>query len=78
MTSVRNTCTIGSGYFTEALVLLKLILTTYFRNYEFEFPNIEKPYESYTGTNVKLRYYVRATVLRGMATPNIGIFNRVI
>lgn len=42
-----------------------------FRNYEFEFLNIEKPYESYTGTNVRLRYCIRATVMRGMTTPNI-------
>jgi len=41
------------------------------RNYEFEFLNIEKPYESYTGTNVRLRYCIRATVMRGMTTPNI-------
>jgi len=42
------------------------------RNYEFEFPSVEKPYESYTGTNVRLRYYIKATVMRGIATPNIS------
>lgn len=41
------------------------------RTYEFEFPNVEKPYESYTGTNVRLRYFIKATVMRGMAIPNI-------
>ena len=25
-------------------------------SYDFEFVQVEKPYESYTGTNVKLRY----------------------
>jgi len=42
------------------------------RNYEFEFLNVEKPYESYTGTNVRLRYFIKATVMRGMAVPNIS------
>merc|ERR1712184_77456 len=41
------------------------------RNYEFEFPSVEKPYESYTGTNVRLRYFIKATVMRGFSTPNI-------
>lgn len=41
------------------------------RSYEFEFPNVEKPHESYHGTNVRLRYFVKATVMRGMAQPNI-------
>ena len=27
------------------------------RSYDFEFMQVEKPYESYTGTNVRLRYY---------------------
>ena len=26
------------------------------RSYDFEFMQVEKPYESYTGTNVRLRY----------------------
>lgn len=42
------------------------------RSYEFEFPNVEKPHESYHGTNVRLRYFVKATVMRGMAQPNIS------
>lgn len=25
-------------------------------SYPFEFPNVEKPYEVYTGSNVRLRY----------------------
>lgn len=41
------------------------------RYYEFEFLNVEKAYESYTGTNVRLRYFIRATLIRGIATPNI-------
>lgn len=32
--------------------------------YPFEFRNVEKQYESYRGTNVRLRYYVRVVVLR--------------
>lgn len=27
--------------------------------FEFEFLNVEKPYETYTGTNVRLRYSVK-------------------
>uniref|UniRef100_A0A060SWH1 ARAD1A04664p n=1 Tax=Blastobotrys adeninivorans TaxID=409370 RepID=A0A060SWH1_BLAAD len=35
--------------------------------FPFEFKNVEKPHESYSGTNVRLRYCVRVTVLRRMA-----------
>ncbi|XP_074602612.1 vacuolar protein sorting 26 isoform X2 [Brevipalpus obovatus] len=36
-------------------------------SFSFEFLNVEKPYESYTGTNVRLRYFVRVTVGRRIA-----------
>eukprot|EP00727_Mastigamoeba_balamuthi_P011064 m51a1_g6580 Vacuolar protein sorting 26 (348) ;mRNA; r:209091-211318 len=36
----------------------------------FEFINAEKQYESYNGINVRLRYFLRATVARGLM-PNI-------
>ncbi|KAK2153195.1 hypothetical protein LSH36_304g01004 [Paralvinella palmiformis] len=32
--------------------------------YDFEFVQVEKPYESYTGANVRLRYFLRVTVVR--------------
>ncbi|GFQ79495.1 vacuolar protein sorting-associated protein 26B-like, partial [Trichonephila clavata] len=32
--------------------------------YAFEFVNVEKPYESYTGANVRLRYFLRVTIVR--------------
>ncbi|CAB3409216.1 unnamed protein product [Caenorhabditis bovis] len=32
--------------------------------FPFEFHNVEKPYESYMGSNVKLRYFLRVTVVR--------------
>ncbi|XP_007450465.1 PREDICTED: vacuolar protein sorting-associated protein 26B [Lipotes vexillifer] len=32
--------------------------------FDFEFTHVEKPYESYTGQNVKLRYFLRATISR--------------
>ena len=35
--------------------------------FEFNFKNIEKQYESYSGINVRLRYFVRVTVSRRMA-----------
>lgn len=28
------------------------------RSYDFEFMQVEKPYESYTGANVRLRYII--------------------
>uniref|UniRef100_A0A3P9HVV1 VPS26, retromer complex component B n=1 Tax=Oryzias latipes TaxID=8090 RepID=A0A3P9HVV1_ORYLA len=34
------------------------------QSFDFEFTHVEKPYESYTGQNVKLRYFLRATVVR--------------
>ncbi|KAI1280726.1 Vacuolar protein sorting-associated protein 26B-like [Halotydeus destructor] len=33
-------------------------------SYTFEFVNVEKPYESYTGSNVRLRYFLRVTITR--------------
>ncbi|KAF9971004.1 Vacuolar protein sorting-associated protein 26B [Actinomortierella ambigua] len=35
--------------------------------FDFEFKNVEKAYESYHGINVKLRYFVRVTILRRLA-----------
>ncbi|XP_014261776.1 vacuolar protein sorting-associated protein 26B-like isoform X2 [Cimex lectularius] len=32
--------------------------------YNFEFLNVEKPFESYTGSNVRLRYLLRVTIVR--------------
>lgn len=31
---------------------------------DFHFPNVEKPYESYLGINVKLRYFLRLTIIK--------------
>lgn len=36
-------------------------------SYDFEFVQVEKPYESYTGTNVKLRYFLRVTMVRRLS-----------
>lgn len=36
-------------------------------SYSFEFVNVEKPYESYTGSNVRLRYSLRVTISRRLA-----------
>lgn len=33
-------------------------------SYPFEFANVEKPYEVYSGSNVRLRYLLRATIVR--------------
>ncbi|CAF2840750.1 unnamed protein product [Rotaria sp. Silwood2] len=31
---------------------------------DFTFPNVEKPYESYIGINIKLRYFLRLTIIK--------------
>ncbi|PAA79996.1 hypothetical protein BOX15_Mlig032746g2 [Macrostomum lignano] len=36
-------------------------------SYNFEFVNVEKPYESYTGSNVKLRYYLRVSMVKRLS-----------
>ncbi|KAJ1956218.1 Vacuolar protein sorting-associated protein 26, partial [Dipsacomyces acuminosporus] len=36
--------------------------------YNFEFKNVEKQYESYQGINVKLRYFIQATVSKRVGT----------
>jgi len=33
-------------------------------SFDFEFNQVEKPYETYTGANVRLRYFLRVTVVR--------------
>lgn len=33
-------------------------------SFEFEFNQVEKPYECYTGANVRLRYFLRVTIVR--------------
>ncbi|XP_033215445.1 vacuolar protein sorting-associated protein 26B-like [Belonocnema kinseyi] len=35
--------------------------------YNFEFANVEKPFESYTGSNVRLRYFLRVTIVRRLS-----------
>ena len=37
------------------------------QTYSFSFKNVEKQYESYNGINVRLRYFIRATVSRRMS-----------
>jgi len=39
--------------------------------YPFEFLGAEKQYESYNGANVRLRYFLRVTVMRGGLSSNI-------
>ncbi|XP_064634090.1 vacuolar protein sorting-associated protein 26B-like isoform X2 [Lineus longissimus] len=36
-------------------------------SYEFDFAQVEKPYESYTGANVRLRYFLRVTVVKRLS-----------
>lgn len=36
-------------------------------SYTFEFLNVEKPFESYTGSNVRLRYFLRVTIVRRLS-----------
>eukprot|EP00042_Codosiga_hollandica_P035232 m.259323 g.259323 ORF g.259323 m.259323 type:complete len:314 (-) comp54584_c0_seq7:1659-2600(-) len=36
-------------------------------NFNFEFQNVEKTYETYSGMNVKLRYLVRVTIIRRLS-----------
>ncbi|KAL8620187.1 Vacuolar protein sorting-associated protein 26B [Nucella lapillus] len=37
---------------------------THHQSYAFEFQQVEKPYESYTGANVRLRYFLRVTLVK--------------
>eukprot|EP00105_Crassostrea_gigas_P035902 XP_019920050.1 PREDICTED: vacuolar protein sorting-associated protein 26B isoform X2 [Crassostrea gigas] len=36
-------------------------------SYGFEFQQVEKPYESYTGANVRLRYFLRVTIVKRLS-----------
>ncbi|XP_031574046.1 vacuolar protein sorting-associated protein 26B-like [Actinia tenebrosa] len=35
--------------------------------FDFEFVNVEKPYETYTGANVRLRYFLRVAIVRRLS-----------
>lgn len=39
------------------------------KKYDFEFP-VEKPYETYSGLNVRLRYFIRVTIARNNFSSN--------
>ena len=39
--------------------------------YPFEFTNVEKTYDTYGGINVRLRYFLRVSVIRAQYTPDI-------
>jgi len=41
------------------------------RTYSFAFPQAMKAFDTYSGINVRLRYFIRVTVLRAQYTPNI-------
>merc|ERR1739848_962942 len=36
-------------------------------SFDFEFNQVEKPYECYTGANVRLRYFIRVTIVRRLS-----------
>lgn len=36
-------------------------------SYSFEFLQVEKPYETYTGANVRLRYFLRVTIVKRLS-----------
>eukprot|EP01135_Chromosphaera_perkinsii_P006070 Nk52_evm1s390 gene=Nk52_evmTU1s390 len=36
-------------------------------SFPFDFPNVEKLYETYSGINVRLRYFIRVTVIRRLS-----------
>ena len=38
------------------------------KSYPFEFANVEKQHETYSGTNVRLRYFVRVKITRQYAS----------
>ncbi len=38
------------------------------KTYEFAFSKVEKPYETYAGMKINLRYFVRVTINRGYAS----------
>jgi len=40
------------------------------KTYNFEFENVERQYESYSGMNISLNYYLKVTILRGISNIN--------
>lgn len=41
------------------------------RTFPFEFTNVEKAYDTYSGINVRLRYFVRVSIVRAQYTPDV-------
>eukprot|EP01125_Pyxidicula_operculata_P015059 TRINITY_DN508_c0_g2_i1.p1 TRINITY_DN508_c0_g2~~TRINITY_DN508_c0_g2_i1.p1 ORF type:complete len:358 (+),score=94.51 TRINITY_DN508_c0_g2_i1:36-1109(+) len=40
--------------------------------FDFDFSSVEKPHESYNGLNVRLRYFVKFDMKRGLVAPNVS------
>lgn len=55
-TNLIVVCSLRSGRLTRSFSILPL------QQYRFDFNLAEKPYESYSGLNVRLRYFVRVTI----------------
>lgn len=55
---------LSSEFLTLATELAAPAQLSHPESYPFEFKNVEKQYESYRGKNVRLRYYIKVTVLR--------------
>ncbi|RHY33589.1 hypothetical protein DYB32_001531 [Aphanomyces invadans] len=71
--SVRALSQSGTLDGSEVLLLFRHPTTsshTFPQEFPFAFVNVDKPHESYYGKSVKLRYFVRATVVRSYA-PNL-------
>ena len=41
------------------------------KQFPFDFQKVEKKFESYTGINVQLRYFLRVTITRGALYSNV-------
>ncbi|KAL6450614.1 vps26 Vacuolar protein sorting-associated protein 26 [Candida maltosa Xu316] len=55
---------VSSEFLTLATELSAPAQLTHPESFPFEFKNVEKQYESYRGKNVKLRYFIKVSVMR--------------
>lgn len=55
---------VSSEFLTLATELAAPSQLTHPESYPFEFKNVEKQYESYRGKNVRLRYFIKVSVMR--------------
>ena len=58
-------------FLSEAILLAGPEVVTTHRSYDFCFNNVNKPHESFTGINVKCRYFLRVRIVKMLSMDQV-------